>query len=691
MKFPVSAFPVFTAFLCGLSLALTACKPDRNSESSDGTPSSLPEPNIQTNAQSQARTTDSDGSGVKHPTQTAAEPEESKTELVTEKDFWELRKRQQEDEASRYSAFHGFSFSHLSPEESGIDFRHKITEDSGKYWKPVHYDHGCGVVVADVDQDGYLDVYFMTQLGSNELWRNQGDGTFENITERAGLGLEDKVSVTGSFGDLDNDGDADLFVTTVRMGNYLFENLGGGRFRDITTEAGVEYIGHSSSVVMFDYNHDGQLDIYVTNVGVYTKEDEMGPGGFYRGVQDGFHGHLKPERFERSLLYENKGGLRFEEVGEAVGLVDYAWTGDASICDVNQDGWEDLYVLNMQGDDLLYINREGRGFEERISDYFPKTSWGAMGIKFFDYNLDGRMDLYITDMHSDMTDAQTKAGKTDLSLGFEKSKSEPWCGIEWSETFLQGSTNNVFGNVFYMGWEDGSFKEVSNDIGAETYWPWGVSVGDLNADTFEDVFVSAGMGYTYRYGINSVLLNENGKKFFDAEFLLGVEPRPNWQMYQTGFILLCSGPDRDHPLCEGRSGRIRVLESLSSRSSVVFDYDKDGDLDIMTNEMNDRPQILKSNLSEQKDIHFLGISLEGVESNRQGIGALVTVQLGDKELTQRMDGKSGYLSQSDLPLYFGLGDASVAASVSVRWPSGKRQVLENVEGNQWLTIRESGD
>src|SRR4030095_6286890 len=141
-----------------------------------------------------------------------------------------------------------------------------------KWWKPAHYDHGTALAVADVDGDGRPDLYFVNQLGANQLWRNLGGGQFEDITARAGVALEGRIHAGASFADVDNDGDPDLFVTTVRMGNVLFENLGGGRFRDITREAAVDYTGHSSGSIFFDFNNDGLLDLFVANVGRYTTD-----------------------------------------------------------------------------------------------------------------------------------------------------------------------------------------------------------------------------------------------------------------------------------------------------------------------------------------------------------------------------------------------------------------------------------
>jgi len=563
-------------------------------------------------------------------------------------------------------------------------------EDALKSWKPAHYDHGSGVAAADVDGDGRIDLYFVNQLGPNQLWRNLGGGKFQDITESSGTSVNGRIHVAAAFADIDNDGDPDLFITTVRGGNVLFENLGGGKFRDISREAGVDHRGHSSGIAFLDYDRDGLLDLFVCNVGAYTQE-QTGIGGFHRAMTNAFHGHLFPERGEKKLLYRNLGGRKFRDVTEEVGLNDRNWSGEVAFCDLNGDGYPDLYLPNMQGDDHYYENEKGRRLVDRTAAYFPKTPWGSMGVKFFDYNQDGRFDLYVTDMHSDMTETQTRTGRTTLKTDFEKARSEVWCTTFWTDAFLQGASNNVFGNAFYRNPGSLPFEEISQNNGTETYWPWGVSAGDLNADGYEDLFVTAGMGYPFRYAINSVLLNEQGTRFFDAEFLLGVEPRANGEIDRKAFDLDCAGVDREHQLCGKRETPVAVYGSLSTRSSVLFDLDDDGDLDIVTNEQNDRPQVLISDLAQRQKIRFLKVRLVGSRSNRDGLGAVVKVHGGGKTFTQFADGKSGYLAQSSLPLYFGLGEAK-AERVEVTWPSGRTQsVGEAIVENGLITIREPGE
>jgi hypothetical protein len=594
-----------------------------------------------------------------------------------EVDWLRHRKQEQEKLALQYKPYHDFRFVDRLA-ESGITFRNLVTDDSKKNYKANHYDHGNGVAVADVDGDGLYDIYFVSQKGCNELWRNLGGGRFENITEQAGVGLCGQISVTASFADVDNDGKPDLFVTTVRHGNHLFHNLGSGKFSDITEQAGLNYSGHSSGAVFFDYNRDGLLDLFLSNVGRYTT-DEKGDGGYYIGLSDAFAGQLHPDRNEPCKLYKNLGNNQFQDIAKTSGITTCGWNGDASFVDLNNNGYPDLYVLNMQGNNHFYENINGDHFIDKTDQYFPKTPWGAMGIKFFDFSNDGLMDLLVTDMHSDMS--------YDLSYDEypqEKSKSL----MMWADSFMVGHEKSIFGNAFYKNLGNGKFEEISDKIGVENYWPWGVSVDDLNADGFQDIFISSGMSYHFRYGINSLLLNDAGKGFLDSEFVLGVEPRRGEQTVVPWFDIDCTGADATHRDCKGHDGKFTVLSSVSTRSSAIFDLDNDGDLDIVTNEFNGPPQILISDLAQRRKISYLKIKLVGTKSNREGLGAKVTVWAGDLKITKVQDGKSGYLSQSDLPLYFGLGNAQQVDSIEILWPSGSKQTVSHGVPNRTLQIVE---
>ena len=226
-------------------------------------------------------------------------------------------------------AFHDFTFTDRRS-ESGITFQHHIVADAGKTYKAAHYDHGNGLAIADVDGDGLTDIYFVNQVGGNQLWRNTGGGTFQDITAAAGVAVPDRVSVTASFADIDNDGDADLYVTTVRGGNLLFENDGKGRFRDITAAAGLSYRATRRGRVLRLRPRRPPRSLPRQCRTLYDRHGRGEGYKYYVAFEDAFSGHLKPERAERSILYHNEGGNRFVDVSKRMGIVDLSWTGDAA-------------------------------------------------------------------------------------------------------------------------------------------------------------------------------------------------------------------------------------------------------------------------------------------------------------------------------------------------------------------------
>lgn len=609
-------------------------------------------------------------------------------ENVMDIGWMETREKTQREVTAASSVFSDFSFTDRA-KESGITFQHKMVDDVGRDYKAVHYDHGNGLAIADVDGDGLEDIYFTTQLGTNELWRNLGGGKFTNITDDAGLRVEEGVGVAAAFADIDNDGDQDLYTTSVRTGNMMFENDGKGNFKNITVNSGLGVKAHSSGVIFFDYDKDGLLDLFVTNVGVYTTDEmvnitryskekghEVTDKKYFVGYKDAFAGHLKNDRTEQSILFRNLGGNKFEDVSKKTGLVDTSWSGDVVTIDGNNDGWSDLYVLNMQGHDEYYENNLGKGFVKKSRDIFQKTSWGAMGGTVFDFNNDGYQDIFVTDMHSDMS---KEIGPKD-----EKLKAD----MQFSESFLLSGGNSLFGNTFFLNNGDGSFSEVSDKIHAENYWPWGLSVGDLNADGYEDAFLTSSMNYPFRYTANSLMLNDGGKKFIDAEFVVGVEPRKDGHI-KPWFQLECSGADEGRKLCVKQGGRKVVWGALGTRSSIIFDVDQDGDQDIVTLEFNTPPMVLVSDLTEKAKVNYLKVKLEGTKSNRNGIGAVVTVSTGNNTYTHVNHGKSGYLGQSIYPLYFGLGSNSKVDKIVVKWPSGIVQTISDATDiNKVLKITE---
>ena len=309
-------------------------------------------------------------------------------EEIIDPPWLESRRQAQLATAEQFNVFCDFAFSDRL-EDSAIRFRNRITPDSGRDYRPNHYDHGNGMAIADVDGDGLYDIYFVTQVGDNELWRNLGGGKFEDITQRAGVAAK-SIGVSASFADIDNDGDPDLYVTVLRRGNILFENDGTGTFKDISQDAGLDYKGHPSAAVFFDYNGDGLLDIFLTVVGQYTTDElkkasysKDSPYKYYAGFNDGFSGHLKPERTETSILFKNEGDNRFVDVSEKVGLQDESWAGAASPIDVNEDGWPRSIRFEYAGARPILRKHRGQTFcRQEPRGFSPNPLGGRWESKF---------------------------------------------------------------------------------------------------------------------------------------------------------------------------------------------------------------------------------------------------------------------------------------------------------------------
>lgn len=599
-------------------------------------------------------------------------------------------KTEQIQNRENISVFNKFQFEDRRL-ESGIDFKHQALLDLyKKTGMAPYYRHQNGVAIADYDSDGWIDIYFVSQIGSNQLWRNLGNGSFENVTESAGVGTDGKVAASAGFADYDNDGDPDLYVTSTRLGNVLFANRGDGTFADVTEEVGLVSHFHSSGPVFFDYDADGWLDLYVSNTGKFTVADRNEAKGYYPPAAGAPMLHMSEGTSESNKLYRNVNG-KFVDVTEKVGLSDQLWSGDAAIMDLNGDGWMDLYVLDMHRGDEAFVNQGGTSFERMTAKYFPKSPHGSQGVNSFDYNNDGLFDLFVTDMHADMIfdfHPSQRNVKSDVVAAQEPGqKQKPHVLMQLKNKQI------IWGNALFQGSAsaDGIFyEEKSDELGLESYWPWGVSVEDVNADGFEDVFITASMNYPWRYWPNSLLLNEQGERFVEAAGLLNIEPRKDEVTKTLLFRRDCATEyfKRD---CFRRLGVVEVFGSLGSRSSAIFDLDNDGDLDIVTNEHYFHPQVLISDLADNNNINYLKLKFSGVTNNRSGIGTKIEVALPDgRKLHRVYDGKSGFISQSDYPLYVGLGDNGEFSSIEVTWANGVKQtVAGSSQINRVLWIEEN--
>ncbi len=564
--------------------------------------------------------------------------------------------------------------------EAGLTWRMSyLPTEQGEKFKINLYDHGAGVAVGDFDGDGHDDLYFCNQLGKNALYRNRGDGTFEDVTERAGVALGDRVCVAATFADYDNDGRPDLYVTSTRGGNVLFRNNGDGTFTDVTERAGLKHVGHSQAAVFFDFDNDGLLDLLLTNTARWTTDSYDRASWHFAGKDALLEVLLSPK--EGNILYRNNGDGTFTDVTEKAGLAGRGWAGDAVAFDFDGDGHMDLFVTSMVGRAQLYRNNGDGTFTDVTLKVLGRTPWGGMGANVLDHNNDGRLDLYVVDMHSDMW-MGVDYGHRSLPMArlFEAAKfptrfgpfeGKEAAGQEREKEFarLVGYRHEevLFGNGFYRNEGGGKFTECSDRLGLETFWPWGVATGDFDNDGFEDVFSASGMGYPYYYWPNYLLMNHGGRVFLNEAAKLGVEPPPRGETFTDPAM--------------GREA------ARSSRSAAAADFSGTGRLDIVTNNFNDQPYFFRNQLPRG---NYVAFRLRGTRSNRDAVGAVVRVYQGDRVLTRQVRGACGYLSQSSKTLHFGLGDRPAIDRVEVTWPGGTRQRLEGVAANTRHDIVEPG-
>ena len=513
-------------------------------------------------------------------------------------------------------------------EAAGVRFRMEfLPGEQGAKFKINFYDHGCGVAASDIDGDGDDDLFFLNQLGPNALFRNNGDGTFTDVTTPV-VALADRICVSAVFGDTDNDGDEDLYVTSTRGGNAFLRNEGGGRFVDVTKEAGLSWTGHSQAATMFDADGDGDLDLFLANTAMWTTSTRDPVGKYYAGVTTLME--LIQSPVETNVYFQNNGDGTFTDHTAAAGLAGHGWGGDSAVFDYDEDGDLDLFIANMFGGSVLYRN-DGGHFKDVTAAVLGKTPWGAVGSKAFDYDGDGRLDLFVVDMHSDMwTPDDYDLGKVEEGRKYDKFfgplSGEPrYRGAE--EAFAEATRiryeSVFFGNGLYRGLGGGKFEEVSAKAHAETFWPWGIASGDFDNDGFEDAFLPSGMGFPWGYWRSPFLRNNGDGTFTDRAKAVGLDPPPGG------------------PLLGVRMGGREATRS--SRSAAVADFDGDGRLDLAVNNFNDRA-FLYRNCGPMRS--WIAFRLEGTRGNRDAIGAVVRLGVGGRTLVREVQAAGGYLAQS---------------------------------------------
>jgi hypothetical protein len=540
--------------------------------------------------------------------------------------------------------------------QSGIDFVHQAATLDPKlaHIAPHIAALGACVSVTDVNNDNWPDLYFTTSRfgAANGLYVNQRDGTFRDVAAQAGVAALNRsgegVSMGAVWGDYDNDGFEDLLV--YRWGYpALLHNLGNGRFEDVTARSGLRRWMNSNGAVWLDFDRDGLLDLYIT--------------GYFRSDVDFWNlrtTRIMQQSWEfasnggKNLLFKNLGNGRFEDVTDSMGVGSTRWTLAAAAADFNDDGWPDLYLANDYGPEELFLNRDGRRFELARAG-LEDDSKSGMAVALGDVYNRGRHDVFVTNISE---------------RGF----------------LFQG--NNLRLNFLP---ELGRFDEIATGVVADAGWAWGAQFGDLNNDGLLDLvvvngFISADSGREYWYAMSKIA-GAQGNIFEDAN---------NWPPIGTASL---SGYERSRVLLnQGQAGFVDVAEAagvtdrLDGRSVAMADLFNRGTLDVVIANEKGRALLYRASPPDPVSLRERGngwveFKLVGTRSNRSAIGAEVTVEFGGARQRQVVDGGSGFCSQNDRRLHFGLGDKTLGR-VTIRWPSGAEQVLERLAMDRLHVITE---
>ena len=504
---------------------------------------------------------------------------------------------------------------------AGISFVHSIGDDE---LSNIVESSGAGCVFFDYDNDGDLDIYlvngrYLETVSSargrhlagqlkNALYRNNGDATFTDVTEKAGVG-DTGFGMAAVAADYDNDGDRDLFVTNYGR-DSLYLNNGDGTFTDVTQKAGVGSELWSLGASFFDFDRDGLLDLYVGGYLIFDPEYR----NFY--AAEAFPGPLS-YRGQKDILYRNKGDGTFEDVTRAAGV--YSTKGRAmgvAACDIDDDGDEDLYVANDGMENYLYRNRGNGTFEEialRTGTAFGQNgeATSAMGPEFGDFDGDGLIDLLVPDM------------------GY---------------------------GCLYRNTGKGFFEEKSAEMGIAAvlgqYTSWSGNFLDYDHDSVLDVFIVNGDAHHLEPEEDTLFRGKGGRSFVDVS---------------------------------GASGPAFKLKAVG-RGSAAGDLDDDGDLDLLVLNLNGPARLYRNDGGNRSN--WIMVRTVGTASNRDGIGARVRVKSGGTTQVRDIRSSSGYLSQGDFRAHFGVGKSQKVDRIEVRWPSGRTSILDNVKVNQVITVTE---
>lgn len=556
-------------------------------------------------------------------------------------------------------------FKKTDPEVTGVAFINQVTETEQENVLAFEYFYnGAGVAAGDLNNDGHVDLYFTGNQVDNKLFINKGNFAFEDVTAKAGISGRSGGWKTGvTLADVNADGWLDIYVCYSGLRpdsfrqNQLFINNHNLTFTDRAAEYGLADTGYSVQANFFDYDLDGDLDCFLINHNL--KNYQRKEAAIVRAERDYNAG---------DKLFRNDGPARhFTDVSEKAGIKGnpLGFGLGVSVSDLNEDGYPDIYVTNdFVEDDYCYINQRNGTFRDELRDRIEHTSYSAMGADIADLNNDSHPDIMTLDM---------------LPESNARQKLLPWPD-NWNVYQAQlknGFWHQNMRNMLQIQQPDGKFAEIGQLAGVSgTDWSWGVLLADFDLDGYKDIFVSNGIF----------------RDFTDADFIK-FSDKATGQLVLEQIRQMPSTPTKNYIFRNNRNLTFTneqaawgFEEPAISNGCAYADLDNDGDLDIITNNLNEPSRIYRNTAQESAPAKYLTVRLKGPTANAFGIGARVTVEADSLKQVQEYFPTRGFESCSHDDLLFGLGTELKTVHVTVRWPDGKMQHLSNVQPNQQLVL-----
>ena len=573
----------------------------------------------------------------------------------------------------------------LMPESiTGVDFRNDIVETQTMFLYIYEYLYvGAGVSTGDVNNDGLPDIYFTSTLGSNKLYLNLGNFKFQDITESAGVKGGDGIKTGTSMVDINNDGYLDIMICKSGYKDpnlrrkILYINNKNNTFTNKAAEYGLDDASYSMQSYFFDYDNDGDKDVYFLNHPIDFSKSMLIPATMVNGKA--VYNADTNTVYVSDRLYENRAG-KFVDVTKKAGLINHAFGLSVSVADINRDGWPDLYVANdFNKPDFLYINNQDGSFTDKLTLYVNHISFSSMGTSISDLNNDGLEDILVMDMAVEEPVRQKQLFA--VNQNYDKFQLLLKYGLYYQYPH----------NSFQLNNGNGTFSEISNYAGiAETDWSWSVLTADYDNDGWKDIYITNGLkrdmtDWDYKvFILDSIINTMNKGKSVDLNTWLKSMPEvpvKNYFYRNTGTLQFEKVTDNwsDAP-------------PSFSNGAAYADLDNDGDLDLVVNNIDAPAFVLKNNARENDAAkHYLRFKfLKKPGSAEEVYGAVVklTNAAGQIQL-QHYDPQRGFLSSSEHALHFGTGNETIISKIEIAFPSSKKILLENVQTDQVLTIYES--